>query len=236
MADIREIKGNIFQSSCQVLVNTVNCVGVMGKGIALEFKRRFPEMYESYTIMCQRKLLKPGLLHLWTKSTPWILNFPTKNHWRYPSKIEYIDAGLKKFSDTYQQRGIQSIAFPELGTQAGKLAWKQVRESMYKYIEPLPKLTVEIYHFDPTSKDVLYEQFYQKVSQFKLEDYMSSLNLSKQQAEKLMFVIKKHSIHSMYELQQTSGLEHKSVDNIYSFLRKQPLQQGQSQKQLGLFP
>jgi len=77
MAKIIEIRGNIFESSCQTIVNTVNCVGVMGKGIAFEYRHRFPEMFNSYAGLCERKLLSPGLIHLWTKSTPWILNFPT---------------------------------------------------------------------------------------------------------------------------------------------------------------
>lgn len=236
MATIVEIKGNIFDSTCQVLVNTVNCVGVMGKGIALEFKRRFPEMYESYVKMCQRSLLKPGLLYLWTKSKPWILNFPTKDHWRYPSKIEYIDAGLQKFVTTYQSRNITTIAFPELGTQSGKLEWNLVREYMYRYLEPLPNLNVEIYHFDPTSDDTLFDKLYQKICHFTLEDYISYLGLNKKQAELLRLSITQNSIHSMRELQHISGLGKKSFEQIYSFL-EEPAARTMTgpEKQLGLF-
>ena len=85
---IKEIKGNIFNSKCQALVNTVNCVGVMGKGIALECKLRFPGMFEKYKEFCDTKKIRPGILQLWKNSKPWVLNFPTKMHWKDPSKIE----------------------------------------------------------------------------------------------------------------------------------------------------
>ena len=150
MSAITEFRGNIFQSSCQTLVNTVNCVGVMEKGIALEFKNRFPEMYDEYARYCADKRIHPGVLHLWKKSEPWILNFPTKNNWKHPSKLEYIEQGMAKFCATYAIKGITSIAFPELGTRLGGLQWIAVKEVMYRFLEPLPNLEVEIYHFDPT--------------------------------------------------------------------------------------
>ena len=149
MAEIKEITGNIFDSKCQTIVNTVNCMGVMGKGIALEYKKRFPQMYEQYKQFCDNGDIKPGYLWLWTKSTPWVLNFPTKQHWRYPSRIEYIEIGMKKFSEKYKKKNIVSIAFPEIGASLGGLRWEDVKKVMYKYLEPLQDLKVEIYHFDP---------------------------------------------------------------------------------------
>ena len=94
---IKHINGNIFNSKCQTIVNTVNCVGVMGKGIALVHKLRYPKMYEEYKIHCKSKLIKTGTLWLYTKQekAPWILSFPTKFHWKYPSKMEWIEQGLQ---------------------------------------------------------------------------------------------------------------------------------------------
>src|SRR5437660_12896839 len=86
--------GDLFTSRAQTLVNTVNCVGVMGKGIALEFKNRYLQMFVAYARLCDDRQLRPGLLYLWTKSTPWILNFPTKDHWKYPSKLGCIETGV----------------------------------------------------------------------------------------------------------------------------------------------
>ena len=118
------IKGNLFSSKCQTLVNTVNCVGVMGAGIALEFKLRYPEMFVRYVEHCRNKQIDIG--KLWLYKPPqadkqWVLNFPTKRDWKHPSKIEYLQKGLQRFVETYEQRGIQSIAFPILGSQNGKI-------------------------------------------------------------------------------------------------------------------
>ena len=108
----KKVKGNIFNSKTQVLVNTVNCVGVMGKGIALECKLRYPKMYETYKKFCDQNKLSPGILQLWKDSNPWILNFPTKLDWRDLSKFEYLEKGLDKFVNTYEEKGIKSISFP----------------------------------------------------------------------------------------------------------------------------
>jgi len=218
MATITEIKGNLFESTCKVLVNTVNCVGVMGKGIAFEFKHRFPDMYGSYAELCKRKLIKPGFLHLWTKSTPWILNFPTKSHWRFPSKIEYVESGLNKFTQTYKAKGISSIAFPTLGTHSGGLPWSTVKELMYNYLSPLDNIEIEIYHFDPKAVDSLFGKLYQKVHRFDLSDYVRIVRLNKKQASLLKDFIDNQDISTMLELQNIKGLGSKSFEKIYEFL------------------
>ena len=130
----------IFQSPAIVLVNTVNTVGVMGKGIAKEFKYYYPEMFTEYQRLCERGQFQVGQLWLF-KKTPrkWILNFPTKKHWRQPSKPEYIEAGLEKFVNTYAKNSITSISFPMLGCGNGELDWAQtVRPLMEKYLKRLP--------------------------------------------------------------------------------------------------
>ena len=103
---------SLLESTAQTLVNTVNCVGVMGKGIAKHFKEREPEMFFEYKRICEKKLLAPGKLWLWRGADSLILNFPTKQHWRSPSKLEWIEAGLKKFVSDYQELGIIEISFP----------------------------------------------------------------------------------------------------------------------------
>lgn len=138
------LKGDIFKSPAQVIVNTVNTVGVMGKGVALEFKKRFPEMFKSYQKVCENKELDIGKLMIWKSSEKWVLLFPTKKHWRNPSKLEYIEAGLKKFKQTWDKMGIESIAFPRLGCGNGALNWKDVKPLMEKYLQKLP-INVYIY-------------------------------------------------------------------------------------------
>lgn len=138
------LKGDLLSSPAQVQVNTVNTVGVMGKGIALQFKNKYPAMFDAYQNVCEKHLLDVGKLYLWKSSEKWILMFPTKKHWRNPSKIEFIESGLKKFVENYERIGIDSIAFPKLGCGNGNLDWNVVRPIMEKYLKPLP-ITIYIY-------------------------------------------------------------------------------------------
>ena len=133
------VQGDLFQSPAQVLVNTVNTVGVMGKGVALQFKRHFPEMYAKYRHLCEKGDFNVGSLWLYKTPNKWVLNFPTKKNWRQPSKIEYVESGMKKFVETYSSMGIHSIAFPPLGCGNGQLDFRsQVQPLMEKYLQPLP--------------------------------------------------------------------------------------------------
>ena len=141
---ITYVKGDIFSSPSKIIVNTVNTVGVMGKGVALEFKKRYPDMFLSYKSLCDEKRLDVGKLVLWRNSEKWVLLFPTKKHWRNPSKLEYIEQGLIKFVENWDKLGANSIAFPRLGCGNGGLNWDVVRPLMEKYLNPLP-LQVLIY-------------------------------------------------------------------------------------------
>lgn len=136
---LRYVDSPLFESSARVLVNTVNTVGVMGKGVALEFKKRFPEMYRLYRDHCKAGRFRVGQLWLYRTPGRWVLNFPTKAHWRVPSRTEYIRAGLEKFVATYQFRGIDSISFPLLGCGNGRLDFDtEVRPLMEQYLRSLP--------------------------------------------------------------------------------------------------
>lgn len=127
--------GNICDSTAQVIVNPVNLVGVMGKGLALEFKQKYPEMYKEYRCLCLNGQLKDMGLHLYKKSTPWILNFLTKFHWRNPSDLELIEQGLIVLAKNYQEWGIHSIIFPKIGCGLGGLDWnRQVKPLIEKYM------------------------------------------------------------------------------------------------------
>lgn len=133
---ITYISGDLFQSPAKVLVNTVNTVGVMGKGIALKFKQIYPEMFETYQDHCKRGELEVGKLFLYRTPYKWILNFPTKRHWRNPSRVEYIEAGLRKFREKYYGVSIPSIAFPELGRGNGELDFEaEVKPLMERYLQ-----------------------------------------------------------------------------------------------------
>lgn len=135
---ITYVRTNIFESNAQVLVNTVNTVGVMGKGLAKEFKRIYPEMFKVYQLYCEDGSLATGKLQIYRTPNKWILNFPTKENWRNPSKLEYVEAGLKKFVDNYLKQGIKSVSFPMLGCGNGGLEWNEVKLLMEKYLKNLP--------------------------------------------------------------------------------------------------
>jgi len=134
---IQYANGDLFEAKTQTIVNTVNCKGVMGKGLALEFKKRFPTMFLEYKKLYLEGKLIIGELHLYKDKDYWILNFPTKNHWKSPSKLEYIEKGLKTFSEKYKEWGITSIAFPQLGCNLGGLDWSEVKPLMEKYLSSL---------------------------------------------------------------------------------------------------
>lgn len=125
---------DIFNSDAQTLVNTVNCVGVMGKGIAKKYKELYPDMYERYVVLCEQGLMNVGKLWLYKGEEKWILNFPTKKHWKYPSELSYLEKGLEKFLDTYKEKGIISAAFPLLGASNGKISPDVSLDIMIKYL------------------------------------------------------------------------------------------------------
>lgn len=150
--------GDMFGSKCSTIVNTVNCVGVMGKGIALEFKKRYPEMFMEYVLKCDRGEVKPGTPYFYKNGEVSILNFPTKDHWRSPSKLSYVIDGLNWFLENYEKYNIKSIAFPPLGCGNGGLTWSVVGPIMYQKLSELP-IQVEIYAPFGASQKEISEEF-----------------------------------------------------------------------------
>jgi len=136
---------DLFESKCQTLVNTVNTVGIMGTGVALEFKKRFPDMYEDYVRRCAEGKVKLGEPYLYKRlMPPWILNFPTKKHWRSVSNLSDIIRGLKYLEQHYKEWGITSIALPPLGCGHGQLEWNIVGPTLYRYMKRFD-IPVELY-------------------------------------------------------------------------------------------
>ena len=144
---ISYVSGNLFESPAQTLVNTVNTVGVMGKGIAFQFKQIYPKMFETYQRLCASGDLDIGRLFLFRTPNKLVLNFPTKREWRKPSRPEYIEAGLRRFVEVYSKAGITSIAFPPLGCGNGELDFDTiVRPLMEKHLSDLP---IPVYLYPP---------------------------------------------------------------------------------------
>ena len=142
---VKVLVGDLFDSKAQTLVNTVNCVGVMGKGVALEFKKRFPEMFEDYEQRCRRREVKLGRPYLFKRLVPpWILNFPTKDHWRSVANLDAIVEGLRHLLQHYKEWEITSLAVPPLGCGQGQLEWRVVGPTLYRYLSKMD-IPVELY-------------------------------------------------------------------------------------------
>ena len=139
------VKGNLFDSAAQVVTNTVNCVGVMGKGVALEFKNRYPALFEDYRARCGRSEVRPGEPYLWEDDRVQVLNFPTKRDWRENSRLEDIEQGLQYLAKHYQDLGIQSLAMPALGCGNGGLRWEDVRPLITKHLGHLTDMDIYVY-------------------------------------------------------------------------------------------
>jgi len=141
--------GDILKDEAEAIVNTVNCVGVMGRGIALQFKNAWPENFKAYAAACARKEVQPGRMCIFETgqlTTPrYIVNFPTKRHWRGNSRIEDIELGLAALASDIKTRGIRSIAIPPLGSGLGGLNWEDVRPLIERHLAPLADVTVRIY-------------------------------------------------------------------------------------------
>lgn len=134
-------KGDLFESQAESLVNPVNCAGVMGKGIALQFKQRFHENFRAYEEACAFREVQTGKMFV-TQPTEqgaprWIVNFPTKKHWSNPSKLEFIEDGLKDLRRFLIEQKVQSVAIPALGSGLGGLDWKDVRRLIEKELAGL---------------------------------------------------------------------------------------------------
>ena len=148
-------KGDILKSPVQVITNTVNCVGVMGAGLALQFKNAYPEMFENYKARCERGEVKAGTPYLWSEGNKQILNFPTKRHFKDPSRLEDIEAGLRYLAENHERMDILSLALPPLGCGLGGLQWAKVSELIERYLDPIADLDVFVYESDELERERL---------------------------------------------------------------------------------
>ena len=174
----------------------------MGKGIALDFKLRYAEMFTEYQHICSQHLLKPGQILPYRKTSPIILNFAIKDDWKDPSRIEWVEETLIKFVTNYQQMGITSVAFPWMGAMNGGIPVEIIKQLMRKYLSNLPDdIDVEIYDFNPKAPCNLFKALVDVI-----EDKYSSTRLEEVSQikarywEKIFFAMATNSVSSMNDI------------------------------------
>lgn len=140
--------GDLLKEDVDALVNTVNCVGIMGRGVALQFKNRYPENFKAYAAACKRGEVRPGRMFITDNGLirpHWIINFPTKRHWRYPSRFVDIEKGLDDLVNQVRSLNIKTFAMPPLGCGLGGLDWRVVRRVIEEKLSPLADVRIRVY-------------------------------------------------------------------------------------------
>ncbi|WP_409966859.1 macro domain-containing protein [Bengtsoniella intestinalis] len=146
---IHYVTGNLLEAEAIALVNTVNCEGVMGKGIAYQFKLAYPETNKSYISACENGSLRVGTLHYYRENGKIVINFPTKIKWRNKSEMDYIEKGLDALIPLLEELSVDSVAIPPLGSGNGGLVWGEVRELIEKKLNPISE-KLDIYIYEPS--------------------------------------------------------------------------------------
>ncbi len=211
---LKYYKGTVFNAPVKTYVNTVNCVGVMGAGIALEFKLRYPEMYEGYIKRCNKGEMTIGRPYIYEHSKDiWIMNFPTKNHWKYPSKIEWIEKGLNYFVKNYKKRNIESIAFPKLGTDNGKLDWKKVKIIMESY---LGDLDIDVYICLDEKKEAegTEKKMVEGINNSTVDELINKVKINKRQSQTILNNL---PINRFWHLSKLKGVSKVTYEKLFSY-------------------
>lgn len=229
--------GTVFNSNAETLVNTVNCVGVMGAGIALEFKLRYPDMFIEYEDMCKRGEYEVGRPRLHKSDNVDILNFPTKNHWRAPSKIEWIESGLKYFSLNYKKANIKSIAFPKLGTSNGGLEWDEVKILMEKYLGDLDNIEILICLDDVKYAKGIEKDMVDDINLASFEYLKNEFKINSKQSELLESSL---PFDRFWKINSLKGISNRTYEKLFQYYyNKHSMKSGDSNidkvKQLSLF-
>lgn len=221
----QELQGNLFASDADALVNTVNCVGPMGKGIALEFRRRYPEMYVAYREVCERpageEKLKPGMILPYKKTDPWILNFAVKNDWKHPSKVEWVSDCLRRFREWYPKVGLGSVAFPWMGAMNGKIPLDEIKRITREYLEDLDDIDVEVYEFDPDASCPLFDVLKTLSVNYSPKEFASHSGVRRVAPFEAIFEgLDSGQITSLTHVVQSKVLGKASLDKLYIYLTK----------------
>ena len=211
---INYYEGTIFNIDADAYVNAVNTVGFMGKGLALEFALRYPDMLEVYRRECEEQLISIGKQTYYKERTgKLIVNFPTKADFKYPSRIEWIELGLKKFVEVYETLGISSIAFPKLGCSNGGLEWELVKQLMEKYLSNINLTTyvcLDNLPYAEGKEKTMLEAFNEK----NVEELAQICRLTQKQKDNLR---KNMPYKRFWRIGETEGIGVKTYENLFKY-------------------
>lgn len=191
----------------------------MGAGMALECRLRYPAMFEQYARLCASGQITIGKLWIYKTPERWILNFPTKKHWRYPSKLEYLHLGLQKFMETYQARGIRSIAFPMLGASNGGIAADESLLLMRQYLGAC-SIPVEVYQYDPCATDDVFDGFKAAFLQGADEAIAAQSGLRLDAVRRVRQALGDPQLCQLSQLALVRGIGDKTLEKSFAFMAR----------------
>jgi hypothetical protein len=191
----------------------------MGKGVALEFRLRFPEMFEAYRKVCEDRKLRPGQILPYRKGHPWILNFAVKDDWKHPSRLEWVEACLERFAANYRELGITSVAFPWIGAMNGGLPWEKVHALMRAYLRPLEDIDIEVVEFDPDLPDPLFLRLRQFVQSHDASLFARQVGVTQRSAARVYQAVGEAEAPSLVRLCEFPGLGKTTVERLYAYFR-----------------
>lgn len=216
----QELRGNIFSSRALAMVNTVNCVGVMGKGIALEFRRRYPEMFLAYKRTCDAHLLRPGQILPYFKQEPWVLNFAIKDDWKHSSKLAWIETCLQEFVGRYREWNIGSVAFPWMGAMNGGVAPEDIKRVTRQHLSQLQDIDVEVYDFDPAASDPLFDRLKVIVAQDDTREFARASGIRTTYVDRIIAAVSHSGATSFTTLAESAGIGGITVDKLYDYIMR----------------
>jgi hypothetical protein len=190
----------------------------MGKGVALEFRYRFPRMFDDYKRVCDAGMLRPGQIFPYRKERPWILNFAVKNDWRHPSKLDWVESCLQKFAESYHRLGITSVALPWIGAMNGQLPWQDVHSLIKSYLS-VTDLNVELIEFDPSAPDPLYDNLIRRISNMTPTEFAHVTHIREAVSANIINAVRHGDARSLSEVISFGKLGKKSIAHLYDFLR-----------------
>lgn len=222
MAEFLDKSGNIFVTDADTLTITVNCEGVMGAGIALDARLRWPAMFDAYRERSERGEMRPGTLMLWEPSDSQtrhrVLCFPTKNRWRAPSRLDYIRLGLDAVAHLHKEARISTIAMPHLGCSHGGLRWSDVRPLIVEALGPCEGLRVEMWDFNPRADDPWYDELERLLDGRSRDEIKELLGITSRQVTSLVEAMDNPRIRGLASLQAAPGVGEKTLGAVYALV------------------